>query len=33
MAAGFVYALPPTIFYLFAQRRLVVGITAGAVKG
>ncbi len=33
MAAGFVYALPPTIFYLIAQRRLVVGITAGAVKG
>jgi multiple sugar transport system permease protein len=33
MAAGFVYALPPTIFYLLAQRRLVVGITAGAVKG
>ncbi len=33
MAAGFVYAIPPAVFYLLAQRRLVVGITAGAVKG
>jgi multiple sugar transport system permease protein len=33
MAAGFVYAVPPAIFYLLAQRRLVVGMTAGAVKG
>ena len=33
MAAGFVYAIPPAIFYLLAQRRLVVGITAGAIKG
>ena len=33
MAAGFIYAVPPAIFYLLAQRRLVVGMTAGAVKG
>jgi multiple sugar transport system permease protein len=33
MAAGFLYAIPPAIFYLLAQRRLVVGMTAGAVKG
>ncbi len=33
MAAGWVYAIPPAVFYLVAQRRLVVGMTAGAVKG
>jgi multiple sugar transport system permease protein len=33
MAAGFVYAVPPAVFYLLAQRRLVTGMTAGAIKG
>ncbi|HEV8638288.1 MAG TPA: carbohydrate ABC transporter permease [Chloroflexota bacterium] len=33
MAGGWVYAVIPTIFYLVAQRQLVVGLTAGAVKG
>jgi multiple sugar transport system permease protein len=33
MAGGWVYAIIPTVFYLLAQRQLVVGLTAGAVKG
>lgn len=33
MAAGWIYAIPPAIFYLLAQRQLVTGLTAGAVKG
>jgi len=33
MAGGTVVALPATILFLFAQRRLVGGLTGGAVKG
>jgi multiple sugar transport system permease protein len=33
MAAGTLVALPATILFLFAQKRLVGGLTGGAVKG
>jgi multiple sugar transport system permease protein len=33
LAGGLLYALPPAIFYLVAQRNIVTGLTAGAVKG
>ena len=33
MAGGTLVALPATILFLFAQRRLVGGLTGGAVKG
>jgi multiple sugar transport system permease protein len=33
LAAGVVFAVPPVIFYIFMQRYIVAGITAGAVKG
>lgn len=33
MAASVIFALPPAIFFLFVQRHLVSGVTAGAVKG
>jgi multiple sugar transport system permease protein len=33
MAGGTIVALPATILFLFAQRRLVGGLTGGAVKG
>ena len=33
MAGGTLVALPATILFLLAQRRLVGGLTGGAVKG
>jgi multiple sugar transport system permease protein len=33
LAAGLIFAIPPVIFYLFMQRYIVAGISAGAVKG
>ena len=33
LAGGLLYALPPAIFYLAAQRNIVTGLTAGAIKG
>ncbi|WP_033287862.1 carbohydrate ABC transporter permease [Amycolatopsis jejuensis] len=33
MAASVVYAIPALIFFLIVQRKLVSGMTAGAVKG
>ena len=33
LAASLIFALPPILFYLFLQRFIVAGITAGAVKG
>ncbi len=33
MAGGTLVSLPATILFLFAQRRLVAGLTGGAVKG
>ncbi|MFI5606480.1 carbohydrate ABC transporter permease [Amycolatopsis sp. NPDC051903] len=33
MAASVVYAVPALIFFLIVQRKLVSGLTAGAVKG
>jgi multiple sugar transport system permease protein len=32
-AAATLYAIIPIVFYLFAERWLVAGITRGAVKG
>jgi multiple sugar transport system permease protein len=33
MAVALMYTLPAVIFYLFAQRYVVSGLTAGGVKG
>ncbi|PDT11195.1 MULTISPECIES: carbohydrate ABC transporter permease [unclassified Rhizobium] len=33
MAVGVIYTLPAVVFYLFAQRYVVAGMTAGSVKG
>jgi len=33
MAVGLVYTLPAVLFYLFAQKYVVSGMTAGGVKG
>lgn len=33
MAVGVIYTLPAIVFYLFAQRYVVSGMTAGSVKG
>ncbi|MCU1476293.1 MAG: hypothetical protein JWQ64_986 [Subtercola sp.] len=33
MAVGIMYTLPAVVFYLFAQRYVVAGMTAGSVKG
>jgi len=33
MAVGVMYTLPAVVFYLFAQRYVVAGMTAGSVKG
>jgi N,N'-diacetylchitobiose transport system permease protein len=33
MAASTIFALPVVIFFLLVQRRIVSGLTAGAVKG
>ncbi|QRG06338.1 carbohydrate ABC transporter permease [Xanthobacter dioxanivorans] len=33
MAVGFIYTLPAVVFYLFVQRYVVAGMTAGGVKG
>ncbi len=33
MAVAFMYTLPAVVFYLFAQKYVVSGMTAGAVKG
>lgn len=33
MAIGVLYTLPAVVFYLFAQRYVVAGMTAGSVKG
>lgn len=32
-AMGVLYTLPAVLFYLVAQRRIIAGLTAGAVKG
>jgi multiple sugar transport system permease protein len=32
-SAAFVFVLPAVVFFLFAQRRIVSGLTAGSVKG
>jgi len=33
MAASSLFTLPVLVFFLIVQRRLVSGLTAGAVKG
>ena len=33
MAIGILYTLPAVVFYLFVQRYVVAGMTAGSVKG
>ena len=33
MAVGLIYTIPAVVFYLFAQRYVVAGMTAGGVKG
>lgn len=33
MAVGLIYTLPAVVFYLFAQKYVVSGLTAGGVKG
>jgi multiple sugar transport system permease protein len=33
MAVAFLFTLPAVVFYLFAQKYVVAGMTAGAVKG
>ncbi len=33
MAVGLIYTVPAVVFYLFVQRYVVAGMTAGAVKG
>jgi multiple sugar transport system permease protein len=33
MAVGIIYTLPAVVFYLFVQRFIVAGMTAGSVKG
>jgi multiple sugar transport system permease protein len=33
MSIGIIYTLPAVIFYLFVQRYVVAGMTAGGVKG
>jgi N,N'-diacetylchitobiose transport system permease protein len=33
MAASVIYAIPALVFFLIVQRKLVSGVTAGAVKG
>ena len=33
MAVSVIYTLPAVIFYLFVQRYVVSGMTAGSVKG
>ena len=33
LAAGFLFAIPPVLFYVAMQRYIIAGISAGAVKG
>ena len=33
MAVAFMFTLPAVVFYLFVQKYVVAGMTAGAVKG
>jgi multiple sugar transport system permease protein len=33
MAAGLIFSILPVLFYLFMQRYIIAGLTAGAVKG
>jgi multiple sugar transport system permease protein len=33
MASALVFTLPALIFFLIVQRRIISGLTAGAVKG
>lgn len=33
MAAGLIFSILPVLFYLFMQRYIISGLTAGAVKG
>ncbi|MET0235983.1 MAG: carbohydrate ABC transporter permease, partial [Kibdelosporangium sp.] len=33
MAASVIYAVPALVFFLIVQRKLVSGLTSGAVKG
>jgi multiple sugar transport system permease protein len=33
MSVALIYTLPAVVFYLFAQRYVVAGMTAGSVKG
>jgi multiple sugar transport system permease protein len=33
MAVGMIYTVPAVVFYLFAQRYVVAGMTSGSVKG
>ena len=33
MAVGLLYTVPAVVFYLFVQRYVVAGMTAGSVKG
>jgi N,N'-diacetylchitobiose transport system permease protein len=33
MAGSTLYAIPVVVFFLLVQRRVVSGLTAGAVKG
>lgn len=33
MAASTLYTIPPVLFFLLVQRRMVGGLVAGSVKG
>jgi multiple sugar transport system permease protein len=33
LSGAFIYGLPPVILYIFVQRYVISGLTAGAIKG
>jgi ABC-type glycerol-3-phosphate transport system permease component len=33
MSAAMIYTLPPLIFFLLIQKRIVAGLASGSVKG
>jgi len=33
LSGAFIYGLPPVILYMFIQKYIISGLTAGAIKG
>jgi ABC-type glycerol-3-phosphate transport system permease component len=33
MAGAIIYTLPPIIFFMLIQKRIVAGLSSGAIKG